>query len=264
VTAGTKPPPSMTDAADTTVPAPRQRRLPGPQVAPWRRTVRYWVSRLAAGVIVRAWLRPRFEGRERLPAGPAVYCFNHLNWIDPFVLMATLPMRPRLYFFGPKEEDMARGGRNRVMSWTGAAVPYKPGKNDLLGATRLVQAVFATGGALAIAGEGRIHARESELLPLSEGAAYFALRGGVPLVPIAINGTSWLRFGGHVRVRVGEPIEAAGRPTHEAVTALTARAAADLLGLVANQPNVPRPGPVGQWVTDRFNDWPEGRPAQDA
>ena len=70
---------------------------------------------------------------------------------------------------------------------------------------------------VAIAGEGRIHARESELLPLSEGAAYFALRSGVPLVPIAINGTSWLRFGGRVRIRVGEPILAerpadAGRP----------------------------------------------------
>ena len=29
--------------------------------------------------------------------GPAIYCFNHLNWIDPFVLHgASLPVRPRL------------------------------------------------------------------------------------------------------------------------------------------------------------------------
>ena len=34
-----------------------------------------------------------------------------MNWMDPFVLMATLPMKPRLYFFGPKEEDMGVGGR---------------------------------------------------------------------------------------------------------------------------------------------------------
>jgi 1-acyl-sn-glycerol-3-phosphate acyltransferase len=248
----------MPEAAGSALPRGRERRLPGPRIAPWRRTVRYWVSRIAAAVIVRAWLRPRLEGRERLPAGPAVYCFNHLNWIDPFVLMATLPMRPRLYFFGPKEEDMARGGRNRLMSWTGAAVPYKPGKNDLLEATRLVQSIFATGGVLAIAGEGRIHARESELLPLSEGAAFFALRGSVPLVPIAINGTSWLGFGGRVRVHIGQPIEAIGRPTHEAIDALTARTSTDLLALVADQPDIARPGPIGRWVTDRFNDWPEG------
>jgi 1-acyl-sn-glycerol-3-phosphate acyltransferase len=248
----------MPEPASSVLRRPRERRLPGPQVAPWRRTIRYWVSRVAAGVVVRAWLRPSFEGRERLPAGSAVYCFNHLNWIDPFVLMATLPMRPRLYFFGPKEEDMALGGRNRLMSWTGSAVPYKPGKNDLLEATRLVQAVFASGGVLAIAGEGRIHARESELLPLSEGAAYFALRGGVPIVPIAINGTSWLGFGRRVRVRVGEPIEGAGRPTHEAITELTARTSTNLLALVADQPDVPRPGRIGRWFTDVFNDWPEG------
>ena len=232
--------------------------LPGPHIQPWRRTARYWISRVVASAIVRAYLRLRVEGRERLPAGPALYCFNHLNWIDPFVLMATLPMRPRLYFFGPKEEDMTAGGRNRLMSWTGAAVPYKPGKNDLLEATRRVRAVFASGAVLAIAGEGRIHAGESELLPLSEGAAYFALRSGVPLVPIAINGTSWLRFGGLIRVRIGAPILTEGRPTREAVADLTTRAWTALHDLLAGQPDLRAPGPVGRWVTERFNDWPEG------
>ena len=133
-----------------------------------------------------------------------------MSWADPFVLMALLPYRPRLWFFGPKEEDMGVGGRNRVMTWTGTAIPYKPGKNDLLEATRRVAAVIASGGVVAIAGEGRIHARESEILPLSEGAAYFAMRSGVPLVPIAIRGTSWLRFGGRVSVEVGEAIVARG------------------------------------------------------
>ena len=255
----------MAEPAGAALPRPRQRRLPGPRVAPWRRTIRYWLSRLAAAALVRIWLRPSLVGRDGLPAGPAVYCFNHLNWADPFVLMATLPMRPRLYFFGPKEEDMARGGRNRLMTWTGSAVPYKPGKNDLLEATRLVQSIFSSGGVLAIAGEGRIHASESELLPLSEGAAFFALRSGVPLVPIAINGTSWLSFRGGVRVRIGEAIQPAGRPTHEAIAELTDRAWHDLHALVAGEPEVPRPGRIGRWVTDRFNDWPDGgRPTTDS
>jgi 1-acyl-sn-glycerol-3-phosphate acyltransferase len=242
---------------DDQAPDPAE-HLPGPRIQPWRRTARYWISRLVASAVVRAYLRLRVEGRDRLPGGPALYCFNHLNWIDPFVLMATLPMRPRLYFFGPKEEDMAAGGRNRLMSWTGAAVPYKPGKNDLLEATRRVRAVFASGGVLAIAGEGRIHAGEAELLPLSEGAAYFALRSGVPLVPIAINGTSWLRFGGSIRVRIGAPIATHGRPTREALADLTGQAWTALHDLVAGQPDLPRPGWVGRWVTERFNDWPEG------
>jgi len=208
--------------------------------------------------LTRAYLRIRFEGRDRLPPGPAIYCFNHLSWADPFVLMAILPFRPRLWFFGPKEEDMRVGGRNRVMYWTGTAIPYKPAKNDLLEATRRVGAVIASGGVVAIAGEGRIHVRESELLPLSEGAAYFAMRSRVPLVPVSINGTTWLRFGGRITVRVGEPILTAGRPTRDAVEAATDRLWHALHGLVADAPDVPEPGRFGRWLSERFNDWPEG------
>lgn len=226
--------------------------------SPWRRTLRYWISRIAVWILARAWLRIRFLGRERLPKGPAIYCFNHLNWVDPFVLMAVLPFRPRLSFFGPKEQDMRVGGRNRIMAWSGAAVPYHPGKDDLLGATRKVGAVIGAGGVLAIAGEGRIHASESELWPLNEGAAYFALRNRIPLVPIAINGTSWLRFGGRVTVRVGEPILAQERPSREAIATMTERAWQALADLVRGVPEVPVPGPVGRWLTDVFNDWPEG------
>ena len=126
--------------------------------------------------------------------GPAIYCFNHLSWADPFVLMAVLPFRPRLFFFGPKEEDMHVGGRNRIMAWTGTAIPYKPGKNDLLDATRRVGAVIGDGRRRRDRRRGPDPRRRADLLPLSEGAAYFALRSGVPLVPIAINGTSWLRL----------------------------------------------------------------------
>lgn len=232
--------------------------MPGPAINPLRRTVRYWVSRFVVAALSRAYLRVRLEGRGHLPPGPAIYCFNHLSWADPFVLMAALPFRPRLWFFGPKEEDLRIGGRNRVMHWTGTAIPYKPGKNDLLEVTRRVGAVIGSGGVVAIAGEGRIHVRESELLPLSEGAAYFAMRSGVPLVPVAIHGTSWLRFGGLVRIRVGEPIELDGRPTREAIAEATARLWTALHDLVADAPDVPEPGRLGRWLSEQFNDWPEG------
>jgi 1-acyl-sn-glycerol-3-phosphate acyltransferase len=149
--------------------------LPGPPISPWRRTIRCWISRIVVAVLTRCYLRVRLDGRERLPRGPAIYCFNHMSWADPFVLMAVLPFRPRLWFFGPREEDLRVGGRNRVMYWTGTAIPYKPSKNDLLEATRRVGAVVAAGGVVGIAGEGRIHPHESQLLPLSDGAADDAL-----------------------------------------------------------------------------------------
>lgn len=240
----------------------RVREPPAPAIHPARRTVRYWFMRAGVWALARAVARLRLEGADRLPAGPAVLCFNHLNWADPFVLMAVLPFRPRLSFFGPQEEDMRHGARNRLMSWSGAVVPYRPGKNDLLLATRRVQAVFDAGGTLAIAGEGRIHAGEREMLPLNEGAAYFALRARVPLVPIAVNGTSWLGFGRRIRVRVGAPLPSGERPSRGAVARLTRCAEDALVALVADFPDPPPPGPIGRWFTELFNEWPEGtRPA---
>ncbi len=226
-------------------------------------TLRYWLARAIATLVARAYVRIRVEGVDRLPAGSYVLCANHQNWAEPFVLMACLPWRPRLYFFGPKEEDMAAGARNRLMLWAGNAVPYRPGKNDLLDATRRVRTVFEARGALAIFGEGMIHDGEAELLPIQEGAAYFAIRSGVPVVPVAINGTSWLAFGRVVRVRIGDPITSEGRPAREAVEALTTRIWTDLHALVQGYPDPPEPGPLGRWITELFNEWPAGsRPSR--
>jgi 1-acyl-sn-glycerol-3-phosphate acyltransferase len=225
---------------------------------PVRRAIRSWGSRIVSWIVVRGYLRLRLEDRANLPDGPAIYCFNHRSWADAFLLMAILPMRPRLAFFGPKEEDMSVGGRNRLMTWTGATIPYRPGKNDLIVATKRVHAVIAAGGVVAIAGEGRIQPFEARLGPLNEGAAYFALREGVPLVPIAIHGTSWLALGRRIRVVVGEPLAPRGRPTRENVDALTVRCWATLHALVRDAPELARPGPVGRRITEAFNDWPEG------
>ncbi len=233
-------------------------RLPRSDLPRWSRTVRYYALRLAVGLLMRLLFRLRVEGRENLPTGPALLCFNHMSWMDPFLLLATLPLRPRLYLFGPKEDDLRVGPRNRLMYWTGAAVPLRPSKNDLLETTRRVQAVFDVGGVLGIAAEGRIHVGERALLPIQDGAAYFALRAGVPVVPVALNGLSWLGFRRRLRVRVGLPIEVSGRATSEAIATLTETTASALLALVADAPDLPPPGRFGLWLTERFNDWPEG------
>jgi 1-acyl-sn-glycerol-3-phosphate acyltransferase len=232
--------------------------VPGPVDRPWR-------ARLTRGfcaLVVRTLFRLRVEGRERFAAGPAIYCFNHLNWTDPIVVMAALPGTPPYSLFGPKEEDMTKGGRNRLIAWTGMAIPYRPAKDNLIDTTRRVTRILDQGRAVVIAGEGRIHRGERELLPLAEGTAYFALRAGVPIVPLALNGTSWLGFRRTIRVRVGEPIPPDGRPTRDAVAAMTTATAEALRALVADFPDPPEPGRFGRWLTEAFNDWPEGaRPA---
>jgi 1-acyl-sn-glycerol-3-phosphate acyltransferase len=224
----------------------------------WRFTLRYRVSRASVGFLTRLLFRVQVEGPGRFPSGPAVVCFNHLNWIDPFVMLTVLPPRPRIHFFGPKEEDMSVGARNRLMMLSATAVPFRPGKDNLLDTTRRVRVALASGGILAIAGEGRIQPDEHAVLEIQDGAAFFALQNRVPVIPVALNGTSALSFRGRLRVRVGEPIVGSGRPTAEAVGALSTGVRAALLQLVADAPLPPTPS--GRWAqfTELFNDWPEG------
>ena len=152
-----------------------------------------------------------------------------------------------------------------------------PHATERMGRARVVSGVD---GRSSDGGEGRIHAAKAELWQLNDGAAYFALHRKVPIVPLAINGTSWLRFGrpghgqgggtivepgppeqrerGRVTVAVGEPLSSGDRPSREAVAALTQRTWEALYALVRPAPEVPPPGRVGRRLTERFNEWPGG------
>ncbi|HEY1167483.1 MAG TPA: 1-acyl-sn-glycerol-3-phosphate acyltransferase [Candidatus Limnocylindrales bacterium] len=230
--------------------------------APARSVRRYRAIRAVLGVATRLYSKVRVEGMERLPAGPAVLCFSHQNWADPFFILAVMPNQPRTYFFGPEQEEMRRGFRNRLMRWGGVAVPYRPGRRGLVATTARAEALLGRGAIVAIAGEGRIHAGERIVLPLEQGPAYLSLRAGVPLAPVAINGTSWLGFRRVVRVRVGLPIAPkpgiGARPNVAEVARVTAQAQSALEALVADFPDRPRSGRIGRCLTELFNDWPEG------
>jgi 1-acyl-sn-glycerol-3-phosphate acyltransferase len=226
--------------------------------APAYRPVRVWLLRTACRLVIGGLLKVRIEGAERFASGPAIYCFNHLNWVDPLVLLAILPTSPRYAMFGPKEADMHRGARNRLIAWAGFGIPYRPAKTDLVETTRRVGRVLDDGWVIVIAGEGRIHRGERELLPLAAGTAYFALRSGVPIIPLAINGTSWLAFRRGVRVRVGDGIRGDGRPTGAAIAALTDRTSAALRQMTSDFPDPSPPGRLFRRLTELFNEWPEG------
>lgn len=238
-------------------PAVAARNLPRGDLSARQRSIRHFFGRVI-GNATRIWFRIEVSGADRIGTGPVVYCFNHLSWMDPLVLTAALPKQPRLFFYGPKEADLRQGGRNRFMWWFGVCVPFSPLKDDLLTSVRWVQAVFDTGGALAISGEGSIHVHEGDLLPFQEGAAYMALRGGVPLVPVAITGTSWAHFRGRVQVRIGEPIPTGERPTRQALASYTARIWHAVRAMVEGDRDLAVPGRFERWLTDAFNDWGSG------
>ncbi len=206
---------------------------------------------------VGCYLRVRHAGFDTLPEPPYLLNFSHPNWVDPFLIASHWPRRHRVFIFGPKEEEMASGWRNRLISWTHFGVPFKPSKSDLIDTTRRATAVLDAGYVLAIAGEGRLSDREGAIVPLEDGTAFLALRAGVPIVPVAIIGTRWLSFGKRVTMRVGEALRPSGRRADRAaVAALTLELRTAMESLLVGVEEGHPPGPFGRWLTDVFNERP--------
>lgn len=238
--------------------AAAERLLPRGDLGAFQRWFRNWFSRTVSKILMHGWFRVTVEHPERLLDTPCVYAFNHLSWMDPLLLLATFPKQPRLYFYGPKQENLRSGRRNRFMWWTGVPVPFSPLKDDLITSVRHVQAVFDSGGSLAIAPEGSIHVHEGDLLAFEDGAAYLALRAGVPIVPVAITGISAAYFRGRVRIRIGEPIPVEGRPSRHNIERYSAIAWHAIRAMVEGDRDLLPPSRFERWLTDLFNDWGEG------
>lgn len=220
--------------------------------------LKYNFIRHGLRLLVACYLRVRVERAELLSTSSAyVVCFSHPNWIDPLLIVAHWPDRRWVYIFGPREQDMRVGWRNRLIRWGRIGVPFKPSKDDLLDTTRRAVGVLRRGHALAIAGEGRLSDRDGAIVPLEDGPAFFALRAGVPIVPLAVIGTRWLRFGKRIRLRLGPALATDGlRADRETLARLTAELQSAVEALLEGVEEEPPPGPFGRWLTEVFNERP--------
>jgi 1-acyl-sn-glycerol-3-phosphate acyltransferase len=113
--------------------------------------------------------------------------------------------------------------------------------------------VFAAGGVLGIFAEGQAGFRETELLPFEEGAVAFAATAGVPIVPGAVVGSTFLWFRRRVTIRFAAPIPSEGARSHEARDALEERVRAAMQALLpSKEPALPRRRPL-QFIGDALS-----------
>ena len=159
-------------------------------------------------------IRYRVAGAEHLPLGrAAVYCANHQSNIDPPVLFTAL--HPRMHILYKAEIDaiplLARAFR------FGGFIPVD--RRNKEAAMRSIEAGAASlraGNSFLIFPEGT-RSKTAEMLPFKKGGFLMALKAGVPIVPIAVQGgRDAMRKGSKVvrpamvSIRVGAPIETAG------------------------------------------------------
>jgi len=222
-------------------------------------TFRYQLVRLGLKAIMSGYVRSSVSGQERLPtSGPYIICFNHPSWLDPIVLAAQWPdTQRRLFIFGPREQDMGTGLRNRAITWTGRGVPFQPSAQDVRDATRRAVLVLRAGDCLAIAGEGRLSDHEGQVRPLETGLAHFSRMARAPIVPTAVIGTRWVHFGSSVKIRIGSPVDpAAFAGSRTGAAEMTDEVQRRLRSMLEGVPERKPPGWFGRTLSEAFNDRP--------
>jgi 1-acyl-sn-glycerol-3-phosphate acyltransferase len=189
----------------------------------------FWVARVVRVTLARLLLlcfRTRLVGRENLPAtGGIVLAGNHISYADPALMWSILP-RPT--HFMAKSELWKHGfiGWCLDQFW---AFPVERGRSDRTALAKAA-AYLEAGEPVAIFPEGTRN-REGDV-EAQGGAAFIALRAGVPIVPVGIAGTDLIKPPGsrfirfpRVTISVGTPVRASdyeGLGRKETVEAMTA------------------------------------------
>ena len=144
-----------------------------------RRLMRFLIRYIGFTLLVKV---DHIEGVENVPAqGPAILMINHINFVDPFVILNSLPRNivpmakvevynypiigifPRIYGVIPVQRE-------------------EFDRRAIQGALEVLRA----GEIILVAPEAH---RGPELRQGKEGVAYLATRGNAPIVPVAIDGT---------------------------------------------------------------------------
>jgi 1-acyl-sn-glycerol-3-phosphate acyltransferase len=181
-----------------------------------RANLPYRLVRLIGVPLLRLCFRFDVTGRENIPStGNYVVIANHLNWLDEFTLLVLLPVEPRLHFLADPTILVTRKFQWWLVRTTGGYVPVVRERHGDTALFRHVDRALELGGAVAIFPEANYGPREGELLAFHKGFAHFAIKAGVPVVPVALSGTKDLWFRKRIEVVIGETIQTGGRDPAE-------------------------------------------------
>jgi 1-acyl-sn-glycerol-3-phosphate acyltransferase len=200
-----------------------------------RRGARLWARIALWGALVRL----RVEQASRVPLhGPVVFMSNHESWLDIPTLLVAVPGQVRFLakkslfsvpFLGWAMRAMGfipvdrENRRSAIKSFEEAAERIRRGRSVL---------VFPE----------ETRTTDGSLLPFQRGGFLIALKAGLPIVPVGLEGArrclpkhSYLLRPGRITVRFGDPIPTAG---------LGVTAKAELMHAVRRQMEILRGNPA--------------------
>jgi 1-acyl-sn-glycerol-3-phosphate acyltransferase len=168
----------------------------------------YHVANVAVKALLMVLTRWRVEGRENVPrTGPLIVVSNHLTYIDPPLLGASIPRK--IHFMA--KEELFDSLRWRVLVEAYGAFPVKRGQMNRE-ALRRATGALENGWVLGVFPEGKRSPdhRLQEPLP---GASLLAAVSRALILPVGISGTENVHGIGfflrrpRVTVRIGPPFQ---------------------------------------------------------
>jgi len=139
------------------------------------------------------------RGAEHLPDGPFILMSNHQSNFDILSLLAAMPRR--IYWIAKKElfdipifgPSMRRGGYIPLDRSDG---------RKALKSMENAAAIIRQGSSVVMFPEGT-RSRDGHLLPFKRGGFMLAVRAGVPVIPVTINGSGRVNPGGVIKLYSG-------------------------------------------------------------
>lgn len=178
------------------------------------------VARIWSRMLLRlGFVKIRVFGIEKLdPEQSYVLVSNHASYMDTPAILSSVPLQFR--FFAKKGLfsipflgwHLQRAGHLPVVrNDARASLKAMSEGAKLIGERKVSLLLFPEGGR-----------SEKKMRPFREGAAYIAIKAGVPAVPIGLVNTrgvlpmhSWVIRPGIIEAHVGDPIETAGLALHD-------------------------------------------------
>lgn len=199
------------------------------------------VRRFVLRSLIHILFRVKVEDLDKIPQQPAILAVNHLHHIDPLLLLAEFPTQPYYYILGDARTLYNKWWKRFILRLAGGVIPLeriwkeevavvaaaKAGRQDLIDLAttieqtvrtgkdiqtlrqidRIVLRILASGDGMVLFPEGKLGNTEGKLhLPLKRGTVIYALRAGVPIVPVILIGTHDLYLRKELTIRVGEPL----------------------------------------------------------
>lgn len=201
-----------------------------------------WFRRWVMRRLLKTLFCIRIENRENIPQYPVILTPNHLGHIDPFLVLASVPSHPYYYILGDARTLYNKRWKRWLIGWAGGVIPLErwwkeeiavvdaahheredlqvlateienhvPNGSSIQQLRQIdqaIQVILSRGDAIMLFPEGRLGETEGEIYrPLKRGTVIYAMRAGVPIVPVALIGTQDLYLRKTLTLRFGHPLK---------------------------------------------------------